>query len=261
MAGDDRRPSRGGASGEPSEWQVFFDHHAPGYLENEFTRNTAAEAGLIVEALRVAPAGRLLDVGCGVGRHALELARRGFRVTGVDISEGMLEQGRRAAAALGLEVEWIRADAARFVAPRLFDGAYCLCEGAFGLLSAADDPLGHDRAILGGIHAALLPGGRLLLNCLNGMRQLRLYGPEDVAAGRFDPVNLTEFCDMEFDTPEGRRAVPVRERGYTPTELRLLLTVVGFEVEGLWGGTAGLPFRRPPELDEMELMALGVKSG
>jgi len=159
----------------------------------------------------------------------------------------------------GLEVEWIRADAAEFVSSRTYDGAYCLCEGAFGLLSSRDHPLGHDRAILAGVHAALRPGGRLLLNCLNGMRQLRAYSPEVVAAGRFDPVNLTECGDMEFDTPEGRRAVPVRERGYVPTELRLLMTVAGFEVEALWGGTAGLPFRRAPELDEMELMVLGVK--
>jgi len=261
MAGDVGRPPAGGASGEPSEWQAFFDHHAPGYLENEFTRNTAAEADLIVSALGIAPAGRLLDVGCGVGRHALELARRGYRVTGIDISEGMLAEARRAAAVGGLEVEWIRADAARFVAPGSFDGAYCLCEGAFGLLSGGDDPLGHDRAILGGIHAALRPGGRLLLNCLNGMRQLRRGTPEDVAAGRFDPEEMAERSEMEIDTPEGRRVVAVRERGYVPTELRLLLTTAGFEVEALWGGTAGLPFRRPPELDEMELMALAVKAG
>ena len=243
----------------PGEWQQFFDHHAAVYLQNEFTHHTREEADLIVAALGLQPGSRVLDVGCGVGRHALELARRGLRVTGVDISVGMIEQGRRAAAAAGLEVEWVQADAAEFVPAGPYDGAYCLCEGAFGLLSSGDHALGHDRAILDRVHAALRPGGRLLLNCLNGMRQLRRSTPEDVAAGRFDPGDMVECSEMEIDTPEGRRAVRVRERGYVPTELRLLLSVAGFEVEALWGGTAGLPFRRPPELDEMELMALAVK--
>lgn len=260
MSGDEGLFPRG-ASGRRTEWQDFFDHHAPDYLGNEFTHNTLAEADFIVEALRLAPGTSLLDVGCGVGRHALELARRGYRVTGVDISAGMLEQARRAAVAEGLEVEWLQADAAEFVSTRAYDGAYCLCEGAFGLLSAADDPFRHDRAILAGVHAALKPAGRLLLNCLNGMRQLRRYSPQDVAEGRFDPLNLTECGEMQVDTPQGTRSVPVRERGYVPTELRLLMTAAGFAVEGMWGGTAGRPFRRPPELDEMELMALGVKGG
>lgn len=244
---------------EPTEWERFFDHYAPQYLRNEFTANTRAEVDFLLEVMQVPPTGSLLDVGCGVGRHALELARRGYRVTGVDISAGMLEQARRAAEAEGLPIEWIRADATEFVSPQAHDGAYCLCEGAFSLLSAADDPIEHDRAILRRVHAALKPGGRLLLNCLNGMRFLRMYSLDDVAAGRFDPLSMAECHEMEFDTLEGRRSVPVRERGYVPTELRLLMTVAGFEVQALWGGTAGLPFRRPPELDEMELMVLGVK--
>jgi cyclopropane fatty-acyl-phospholipid synthase-like methyltransferase len=245
----------------PTEWQAFFDHHAPEYLQNEFTHHTLVEADLVVEVLRLAAGDRVLDVGCGVGRHALELARRGLRVTGIDISAGMLREARRAAAAAGLEVEWVQADAAQFAASLPYDGAYCLCEGAFGLLSGGDDALHHDRAILDGVHGALRPGARLLLNCLNGMRQLRRCTPEDVAGRRFDPEEMAERSEMEIDTPEGRRIVAVRERGYVPTELRLLMAAAGFEVEALWGGTAGLPFRRAPALDEMELMVLGRKPG
>jgi SAM-dependent methyltransferase len=249
----------------PPEWQQFFDLHAPEYLQNGFTSNTLAEVDFILETLRLPdggrlpPGSRLLDVGCGVGRHTLELARRGYQMTGVDLSPGMLAQARQAADAEHLTVELIQADASKFLPPGLFDGVYCLCEGAFSLLSASDDPLAHDQAILGGIYRALKPGGRLLLSCLNGMRYLRMYSPEDVAAGKFDPIQMTECYSMEVDTPDGKRAIPVRERGYVPTELRLLMQVSGFTVETLWGGTAGMPFHRPPELDEMELMVLGKK--
>jgi len=217
----------------PPEWQQFFDHHASEYLQNSFTHNTLAEIDFILEVMPLPPGSSLLDVGCGVGRHTLELARRGYQMTGVDISTGMLEQARKTAKAQNLSVEWIQADASKFVSPRPYDGVYCLCEGAFSLLSSADDSLVHDRAILGNIYAALKPGGRLLLSCLNGMRYLRMYSPKDVAAGKFDPLNMTECYDMEFATPQGKSSVPVRERGYVPTELRLLMTVVGFEVQAL----------------------------
>jgi len=242
-----------------SEWQQFFDLHAPEYLQNGFTRNTLAEVDFLLEVMGLPTGSHFLDVGCGVGRHSLELARRGYRVTGVDLSPGMLEQARRSAQAESLAIEWIQADASRYLPPGPFDAVYCLCEGAFSLLSSSDDPLAHDQAILTGMHACLKPGGRLLLSCLNGMRYLRMYTPQDVADGKFDPISMTEQYDMEVETPGGKIAIPVRERGYVPTELRLLLQSTGFTVEALWGGTAGMAFRRPPELDEIELMAVALK--
>jgi len=243
----------------PSEWQQFFDSHAAVYLENGFTRDTKREVDFVLEVLALEPGSSIIDVGCGVGRHTLEIARRGYAVTGADLSPGMLDRARRVAAAEGLSATWVQTDAMRSLPPGPFDAAICLCEGAFCLLSAGDDPFEHDLAILRNASASLARGGRLLLSALNGMRFLRAATEEDVAAGRFDPITMTEQHEMEFDTPQGRRAVPVRERGYVATELRLLVQNAGFEVQALWGGTAGRFARRPPELDEMELMILGRK--
>ena len=75
---------------EKSTWEAFFDAHAPVYEENVFTKNTVREADFLVEELAPPPGGRILDVGCGTGRHSIELARRGYSVTGVDLSFGML---------------------------------------------------------------------------------------------------------------------------------------------------------------------------
>ncbi len=242
------------------EWEQFFDGHAPEYLTNSFTGNTTAEVDFIIEELKVQPGMSILDIGCGVGRHSLELARRGYRVTGVDISAGMLAQARRAAEAERLAVDWIKMDATRFRAAQPFDAAICLCEGAFSLLGGDDDPLEHDLAILRNIHDALKPGGGLILTALNAMRFIRQYSDEDVAQGRFDPLSSTEHSTMSWDTPEGPRSVPVRERGYVPTELRLLCQVAGLTVRQVWGGTAGAWNRQVPLLDEIELMVVAQRA-
>lgn len=239
-------------SDEKHEWARFFDEHAPQYMDNVFTRNTLAEVDFLLELLDLKPGDHILDIGCGTGRHSIELTRRGYQATGVDISGGMLAQAREAAAAAGVNVTWVQADATRFQADQLYEAAICLCEGAFSLLGAADDPLEHDQLILRNIHAALNPNGRFVLTVLNGLRKIREFNRDDVAKGLFDPLTLTT---AEILT-EGTVSVRVRERGYVPSELTLLLRYNGFEVDHIWGGTAGNWGRRPPELDEIELMAV-----
>lgn len=235
-------------------WQTFFDHHAAVYLQNVFTRNTLAEVDFLLELLQLPAGSALLDLGCGVGRHSVELARRGYRVTGVDLSPGMLAQARQAAEAAGVHVDWLQADATQFQAPHPFDGAVCLCEGAFGLLSLDEDPDVHDPAILANLHAALRPGGPLVLTALNGLSAIRQFTPEDVAAGRFDPLTLIETHPMPFDTPAGPQSVMVREQHHLPQDLARLCRAAGFSVQHVWGGTAGAWGRRPVALDDIEVM-------
>jgi SAM-dependent methyltransferase len=186
----------------------------------------------------------------------VELARRGYRVTGVDISAGMLGQAAKAAAEAGAAVTWVKANAAEFVAERPFDGAICLCEGAFSLLGLDDDPLEHDLAILRNIQAALKPGAVLLLTALNGLRKIREYSQEDVHKGVFDPMTTTDTFEIE----EGGVRVTVKERGYVPPEIQLLCWLADFEVIHIWGGTAGNWGRRPVDLDEMELMVVARRT-
>jgi 2-polyprenyl-3-methyl-5-hydroxy-6-metoxy-1,4-benzoquinol methylase len=198
---------------------------------------------------------RLLDVGCGAGRHAVELARRGYRVTGVDLSRGMLAEAQKAAEAAGVSVEWVHCPAQDYRAPEPFDGVYSVCEGALSLLGMAD-AFDRDEPILANLYAALRPGGYALVTVLNGMRFLRMYGEADVQAGRFDPLTMVELGAMEIETAEGRRSIPTRERGYIPTELSMMLQHAGVEVVRISGGTAGNWRLERPSLDEMELMAV-----
>ncbi|MBM4422730.1 MAG: methyltransferase domain-containing protein [Chloroflexi bacterium] len=242
-----------------NEWERFFDGYAPQYMSEVFTKNTLAEIGFLEELLQLPKGSSLLDMGCGAGRHSVELAKRGYRMTGVDLSAGMLAEARRAAEAAGVTVEWIQADATKFVSAKQFDAAVCLCEGAFGLVAMGDDSESHDTAILRNIFAALKPGARFVLTALNGLRVIRQYSQDDVRAGRFDPLTLAETHTMEWETPAGKQTVTVREKHHLPQELVRLCGEAGFAVEHVWGGTAGNWGRRPVQLDEIEIMIVARK--
>jgi cyclopropane fatty-acyl-phospholipid synthase-like methyltransferase len=228
-------------------------------MRNCFVGNTVDEVDFLIEELGLEPGSAVLDIGCGTGRHCVELARRGYRATGVDLSPGMLAEARGAADAAGVQVEWIQCDAPRFQPAKAYDAVICLCEGAFGLLGRTDDAIEHPLAILRSIRAALKPGGKSLLTVLNACRTIRGATQKDVQEGRFDPLTLVETGEMV--PAEGHAAIPTRERAFVATELRLLARCAGLEVLRIWGGTAGAWNRAPIDLDEYELMVVAQKPG
>lgn len=242
---------------EKSLWEAFFDKHAPVCEDNVFTKNTIQEVDFLLEELSPPPAGRILDVGCGTGRHSIELARRGYEVTGLDLSSEMLARAAAAARAAGVKIDWIHSDATRFSFPGKYDAAICLCEGAFGLLGQSDDPIEQPLSILCNISRSLKPQAKALFTVLNGAAMLRRYQNKDVAEGRFNPLTMVE--SSEHPPREGLPALSVRERGFVPTELVLLFRTAGMSVLDMWGGTAGNWRKRSLDLDEIEIMIVARK--
>ncbi len=242
-----------------SPWRRFFDEFAPRYDDEVFTKNTAAEVEFIIEHTGTPPGGAILDLGCGTGRHSVPLALAGFLVTGVDLSEGMLEIAERRAQQAGVSVEFVRANAVEFTRPDAFDTVICLCEGSFGLLSEGDDAIKRDATILRNIAVSLKPGGVVILNALSALRAVRAATEDAVASGRFDPMTLTERSDAHDLLPDAAFSIELRERFYTAPELRHMAEAAGLSVRGVYGGTAGNWGFRPVTLDDYELMLVATK--
>jgi len=176
----------------------------------------------------------------------------------------MLREAAHAAKQAGVHVEFICQDARELKLGRQFDACICLCEGSFGLLNADEDPLEHDIAILRGIAASLVPGGKFVLTALNALRKIRAYSDEDVARGKFNNLTLCEASLLsaavshraDVVLPEEIASATVMEKGFTAMELTLMLQIAGFRVENVWGGTAGSWGKRPLLMDEIELMVV-----
>ncbi len=243
---------------EKGMWEAFFDAHAPLYDENDYTKNTVVEVDFLLEELSLKQGASILDVGCGTGRHAVELAKRGYAVTGIDLSSKMLAMAAEKAKVAAVNVNLIRGDATQFMLPQKYDGAICLCEGAFGLLGHRDDPLNQPLSILRNISRSLKPRAKAMFTVLNATFMIRKFKNKDIADGRFDPLTMVE--SSECSPQEGLPPIAVRERAFVPTELVLLCRLAGMSVLHIWGGTAGNWGRRNIDLDEIELMIVARKT-
>jgi len=122
---------------------------------------TQAEALMAIEALGIQPGASVLDVGCGYGRHAMELAARGYHVVGVDLSLPLLLRGADEAQRRGLDINFVHADMREMDFDAQFDGAYCL----FSTFGYFDDETNKKVATL--ICKSLKPGAKLILEMLN----------------------------------------------------------------------------------------------
>ncbi len=245
-------------------WEELADHMGPAYLRYSFTKGTEREVDLLVEHLGLRRGDRVLDVGCGPGRHALELARRGISVHGVDLSEQFVALAAESASGARDD----RADCtfevldARRLADRTdlhgrFDAAISLCQGAFGSLGPPADPvldpqnLAGDLAVLEGMAAAVRPGGRCAVTAFNAYFQVRWLEGTD----RFDAATGLNVEDTEVADPHGR-TIPARlwTTCSTPRELRLQVEAAGWVVDRVAALTdAGLSV---PSLDAPQHLVL-----
>ena len=155
-AADDKRKRRG------KPWfEDLFDEDYLRTLPFLTPQTTQAEAAMVVESLGLTPGAQVLDLGCGYGRHAMELAARGMNMVGVDLSLPMLLRGADEAQRRGLDINFVHVDMREIDFDAQFDGAYCL----FSTFGFFDDETNKKTASL--VAKALKPGAKFMLEVLN----------------------------------------------------------------------------------------------
>ena len=235
-------------------FEDLADHLGSAYLRYSFTKGTQQEVGFLVEALGLEPGMRVLDVGCGPGRHARALAERGIAVHGVDISERFVELARTDAPE-GATFE--RLDARRLPFDAAFDAAISLCQGAFGLAGGKGSeggPLDPDATVLEGIARALRPGGRVALSAFSAYFQVRHL---EAMGSDFDAVRGVNHERTTIKDEQGsEEEVDLWTTCFTPRELRLLAAASGLEAEHVWSVTPGGYAAEEPSVDSEEFLLI-----
>jgi len=256
----------------PSDWYENFFHGLALDLWRKAIspKQTKTEADFLVKVLQGEKGSHLLDVPCGNGRLSLASAARGYRVTGVDISEEFVEEARAGRALdppthMGgtdsrTPVEFILADMSKLSGDRIYDGAYCF-GNSFGFLDYAGM-----ESFLSGVARALKPGARFIVE--TGMAaESVLHKFEPLAVHQIDDISLTikerylaeESCiETEYIFEQNGKV----ERGnarhwiYTVGEIRRMLERAGFEILNLYGSLKCEPYTLGAE----ELFVIAQKS-
>jgi SAM-dependent methyltransferase len=233
----------------PSEGAWFANVFRNEYLLAHPPRSdssTEAEVDFIEQALRVAKGGRVFDLCCGYGRHAVKLAGRGYEVVGLDLSLDMLKHALSRAQSDKLSIKFVHGDMRDLNFESVFDGAYCM-DTSFGFFSDVENLM-----VLRGIYRSLKRGGRLLLDLIN-----RDYAIPHVPNRNWwegDGCLVQE--DIEFNHGTSRlrvkrflvyadgmqREYDITMRLYSLHDIQAALSLVGFEtveVSGSFHSRAG----------------------
>jgi SAM-dependent methyltransferase len=231
----------------PAEWPVAFfdDDYLTIYRPQLSAERTSAEADFLERALGLAPGAELLDLACGFGRHTIEMARRGYRMTGVDFNPRYLAIAAEEARAAGVEARWVEADMRALGFDDAFDGAYSYFT-SFGYFSDAENEQVVER-----VARAIRPGGWFVLDVVNRDRilthpQQRIWNQQSDGSLLMEEATLdlpsSRVASRQVLIPAGGGAQIVKTfdlRTYTCAELSAMFRRHGLETREVWGGADG----------------------
>jgi SAM-dependent methyltransferase len=239
-------------------WRSWF---GPGYLalyDDYLAERTPVEIDRLEVLLALRPPRRILDLPCGQGRHAIELARRGYDVTGVDLSPFLLKVAEERARADGVRVHWLVGDMRQPVAGERFDVVLNLFTSLGYFADEADD-----RKVVDAAAAMLEPGGRFLLEVINGERLMaRFQEREWFTVGQAAVVERRSL-DRTARRMVVERTVTTRDdtevnlhaiRLYNGGDVSAILRSAGFGRVDLYGDWSGEPLTS----DSLRVLAVGT---
>ena len=224
----------------------FFSEGSPFLRHPLLTpERTAREVDFLLSRLALSPQARLLDVGCGAGRHTIELARRGVHVVGIDPSAAMIAAAQAHAAEAGVSPDFRQLSGEAFIAPEPFDAALCL----FTTLGQISET-GENSGLVQPVYDALRPGGTFVVEtpqrdwAVRHLKTSERFGAGERYADvrrRYDPQDQTLTEVFELVSPQATRSYLLRYRLYSRAELVDLLQGAGFTVQAAFGDYEGAP--------------------
>jgi SAM-dependent methyltransferase len=229
-------------------WENFFHGIALDFWRAAMTdEQTRMEADFIQQQLQISAPARILDVPCGGGRLALELAGRGFDLTGLDIASEFIDEAKTNSAARGLKIEWKNRDMRDLPWRDEFDAAFCF-GNSFGYL----DDEGNGQ-FLKALARTLKPGARLVIETgataesvlpnFQARRWFEMGGIKLLIDNRYDCEQGRIFTEYTFIRDGQTEQRPSSQRVYTCSELRSLLEDAGMEVSASFASLAGDAFQ------------------
>jgi 2-polyprenyl-3-methyl-5-hydroxy-6-metoxy-1,4-benzoquinol methylase len=249
-------------------YESLFENYGQKYDKESFTQGTIGECDFIEKELNYNKSLRILDVGCGTGRHAIELTKRGYSVTGIDLSESQLKRAREKAGRDNLKIDFQQQDARNLTFNNEFDVAIMLCEGGFSLMET--DEMNFD--ILKSVTRSIKGQGKLIFTTLNGLFPLfhsleKFYsstseeGNSTCRSNAFDLMTFRDHNTTEFEDDSGNKKVlESNERYYVPSEITWLLKTLGYKKIDIFGARLG-QFSREHELttEDFEMLVIAEK--
>jgi len=249
-------------------YEELFENYAKTYDTEEFTKGTIGECDFIEKEINYDKTVKILDIGCGTGRHSFELSKRGYSVTGIDLSESQLNLAKEKATAQSLKIDFQKHDARVLHYSNAFDLVIMLCEGSFSLMETDE----MNFQILQNAVNALKTKGKLIFTTLNGLFPL-FHSVKDFFAAEanetgaicknntfnlmtFRDHNITEFVDDSGN----KKSLNCNERYYVPSEITWLLKSLNFKSIEIFGAKLGA-FSRNDKLttEDFEMLVIAEK--
>lgn len=249
-------------------YEELFDNYSIQYDNEVFTQGTIGEVDFLEKEILFNKTSKILDIGCGTGRHSIELAKRNYSVTGFDLSDSQLAKAKQKASNENLKnIEFLKLDARKFDFEEKYDLAIMICEGAFPLMETDE----MNFQILQNAFKSIKSKGKFIFTTLNGLFPLfhsvkdfinSNAANESISSNNtFDLMTFRDISQIEVEDDSGNKKVlDCNERYYVPSEITWLLKSIGFSKIDIFSAKLG-EFSRNVQLstEDFEMLVIAEK--
>ena len=246
-------------------YETLFENSAKNYDNERFVKGTLGECDFIENELNYNKDLKIIDVGCGTGRHAIELTKRGYSVIGIDLSETQINRAQEKAENENLKIQFLVGDARQIPFKNKFEIAIMMCEGGFPLMETDEE----NFEILSSVSQSIKPNGKIIFTTLNGLFPI-FNSTNEFAKDKentqfhnnnFDLMTFRDHFEIEFEDDTGnKKRIKCNQRFYIPSEISWLLKSLGYQKIEMFGAKLG-QFSREDKLTtkDFEMLVIACK--